>query len=62
VLSRDAQSLLTKEGRLPTRPDVPTNPPGVTEILNQKKVIAAVFSAEEQKKWSAEFNAIFRPK
>jgi iron(III) transport system substrate-binding protein len=62
VLSRDAQSLLTKEGRLPTRPDVPTNPPGVTEILNQKKVIAAVFSAEEQKKWNTEFNAIFRPR
>ena len=62
VLSRDAQTELTKQGRLPTRPDVPTNPPGVTEILNSKKVIAAVFSAEEQKKWSTEFNAIFRPR
>jgi len=39
-----------------------TNPPGVTETLNQKKVLAAVFSADAQKKWSAEFNSIFRPK
>jgi iron(III) transport system substrate-binding protein len=62
VLSRDAQTELTKQGRLPTRPDVPTNPPGVTEVLNQKKVITAVFSAEEQKKWNAEFNTIFRPR
>jgi iron(III) transport system substrate-binding protein len=62
VLSKDAQILLTKYGRLPVRPDVPTNPPGVTETLNQKKVLAAVFSADEQKKWNAEFNAIFRPK
>ena len=62
VLSREAQTELTKQGRLPTRPDVQTNPPGVTEILNQKKVIAAVFSADEQKKWSTEFNAIFRPR
>jgi iron(III) transport system substrate-binding protein len=61
VLSREAQTLLTKEGRLPTRPDVETNPPGVTKVLNQKKVLAAVFSADEQKKWNAEFNKIFRP-
>jgi iron(III) transport system substrate-binding protein len=62
VLSRDAQAELTKQGRLPTRSDVPTHPPGVTEILNSKKVIPAVFSADEQKKWSTEFNAIFRPR
>ena len=61
MLSREAQTLLTKEGRLPTRPDVETNPPGVTKVLNQKKVLAAVFSADEQKKWNAEFNKIFRP-
>ena len=28
VLSREAQTLLTKEGRLPTRPDVPDQPAG----------------------------------
>jgi iron(III) transport system substrate-binding protein len=62
VFSKEAQAFLTKFGRFPTRPDVPSNPPGVTEIIHQKKVLPAVFSAAEQKKWGAEFNAIFRPK
>jgi iron(III) transport system substrate-binding protein len=62
VLSREAQTFLTTKARLPTRPDVQTNPPGVTEILHQKKVISAVFSAADQKKWNAEFNGIFRPR
>ncbi len=62
VLSREAQTFLTTKARLPTRPDVPTNPPGVTETLHQKKVISAVFSADEQKKWNAVYQDIFRPK
>src|SRR5262249_13579621 len=43
ILSREAQLFLTKRGRMPTRPDVPVNPPGVTETLLGRKVIAAVF-------------------
>jgi iron(III) transport system substrate-binding protein len=62
VLSREAQTLLTEQGRLPTRPDVQTNPPGVTEVLHQKKVLPAVFSADEQKKWNNIFLEIFRPR
>ena len=62
VLSRDAQTYLTRRGRLPTRPDVATNPPGVMDVLLQKKVVPAIFSADEQKKWAATFNEIFRPR
>ena len=62
VVSRDAQMYLTRRGRLPTRPDVPTNPPGVTEILMQKKIVPAVFTADDQKKWAAMFNQILRPR
>jgi iron(III) transport system substrate-binding protein len=62
VLSKEAQTFLTRKARLPTRTDVPSNPPGVTEALHKKKVIPAVFSAAEQKKWQAEFNSIFRGK
>ncbi len=62
VLSKQAQTFLTKFGRLPTRPDVETNPPGVTKMLHQKKVLPAVFSANEQKKWNSVFNEIFRPR
>jgi iron(III) transport system substrate-binding protein len=62
VMSKQAQTFLTKFGRLPTRPDVETNPPGVIKQLHEKKVLPAVFSADEQKKWNTVFNEIFRPR
>ena len=62
ILSREAQLFLTKRGRMPTRPDVPVNPPGVTETLLGRKVIAAVFAGEEQKKWQGLFKQIFKPR
>jgi iron(III) transport system substrate-binding protein len=62
ALSREAQTFLTTRGRLPTRPDVQTNPPGVIDILNQKKISPQIFSADEQKKWNTVFNDIFRPR
>ncbi len=33
MLSHEGQSFLTRKGRLPSRPDVATNPPGVMECL-----------------------------
>jgi len=62
VLSREAQTFLTTKGRLPTRPDVATNPPGVIEILHQKKISPQIFAADEQKKWNTVFNDILRPR
>jgi ABC-type Fe3+ transport system substrate-binding protein len=62
VLSTQAQQFLTQFGRLPTRLDVDTNPPGVMQVLHQKKVLPAVFSADDQKKWNTVFNDIFRPR
>ena len=62
VMSKEAQTFLTKFGRLPTRLDVETNPPGVMKKLHEKKVLPAVFSADEQKKWNTVFNEIFRPR
>jgi ABC-type Fe3+ transport system substrate-binding protein len=62
VLSREAQTFLTTKGRLPTRPDVPTNPPGVIDALQQKKVVSAILAADEQKKWNATFQEIFKPR
>ena len=60
MLSREAEQFLTKRGRLPTRTDVETNPPGVIEALQQKKVIVTISSAEQQKKMQATFNELFR--
>jgi iron(III) transport system substrate-binding protein len=62
ALSKQGQEINAKAARLPTRPDVETNPPGVMDVLMKKKVISAVFSADEQKKWSATFLEIFRPR
>jgi len=62
VLSQPAQQFLTQFGRLPTRLDVDTNPPGVMQVLHQKKVLSAVYSAEDQKKCNTVFNEILRPR
>jgi len=62
ALSREGQTQLTKHGRIPTRPDTPSNPPEVNETLLKQKVVSAVFSATEQKKWASEFTTLFRQK
>jgi iron(III) transport system substrate-binding protein len=62
ILSCEAQIFLTKRGRMPTRPDVPVNPPGVTETLRERKIIATIFAGEEQKKWQGLFKQIFKPR
>ena len=62
MLSQEGQTFLTKKGRLPTRPDVATNPPGVMDVLGQKKIIVTISSAEVKRKMQRDFNAIFRPK
>ena len=62
MLSREGQQFLTRKGRLPTRTDVETNPPGIIEILRQKKIIVTISSAEEQKAMQTTFNEIFRPR
>jgi ABC-type Fe3+ transport system substrate-binding protein len=62
MLSREGQQFLTKKGRLPSRTDIETNPPGVMDILQQKKIIVTISSAEEQRKMQQTFNEIFRPR
>jgi iron(III) transport system substrate-binding protein len=60
MLSREGQTFLTKKGRLPSRPDVPTNPPGVMDVLRRQKIVLTMSSAEEQRKMQQSFNEIFR--
>jgi iron(III) transport system substrate-binding protein len=60
ILSREAEQFLTRRGRMPTRTDVPANPPGVTEMLKERKIIATIFAGEEQKKWQGLFKDIFK--
>ncbi len=60
VVSREAEQFLTQRGRMPTRPDVPVNPPAAAERLKGKKIIATIFAGEEQKRWQGLFKEIFK--
>jgi iron(III) transport system substrate-binding protein len=60
ILSREAQLALTGRGRMPTRPDVPVNPPAVSEMLKERTIIATIFAGDEQKKWQGLFKDIFK--
>ena len=62
IMSRDAQAYETKFGRLPTRADVATNPPGVLDKINQHKVVNVLFNTEEDRSWSRQFTDMFKPK
>jgi iron(III) transport system substrate-binding protein len=60
MLSRECQQFLAKFGRLPTRPDVTSNPPGLVERLTQKKVITVLMSPDEERKWQRQFDQLFK--
>ncbi len=62
MLSHEGQSFLTRKGRLPSRPDVATNPPGVLELLGSKTIVTAMTSVNEQRRMQQTFNDMFRPR
>ena len=62
AMSRDAQAYEAKFGRLPTRPDVATNPPGVLDRITRHKVINVLFDTEEDRNWSRQFTQLFKPR
>jgi iron(III) transport system substrate-binding protein len=60
MLSRDCQVFYAKFGRLPTRADVETNPPGIIKQVTVRKVIRTQFSAEEEKRLRQTFAELLR--
>jgi iron(III) transport system substrate-binding protein len=62
LLSKDAQEMLPKAGRLPVRPDVTPNPPDSFTRLEGKKVVLVQFPGDEEKKWLKLFQDLFRPR
>jgi iron(III) transport system substrate-binding protein len=60
MLSRECQQFLAKFGRLPTRKDVASNPPGMVETLTQRKVITVLMSPDEERKWQRQFDQLFK--
>ena len=60
VLSQEAEAFMTHKGRLPTRPDVSTNPPEIGEMLKEKKIVPVVFSGDDQKRWQKTYSELFK--
>jgi iron(III) transport system substrate-binding protein len=60
LLSAEAQTLRTKWGRIPTRPDVQSNPPGIVAQFEAKKPMRAALTAEQDSAWQKSFNEWFK--
>ncbi len=58
ILSPEGQKLLTRRGRIPTRPDVETNPPGVLQMLHAKKIMPSEHNPDKEKKADAMFKEL----
>jgi len=59
VLSRQAQTFITRKGRFPTRPEVPTNPPEIGALLKPMKIVPIVFNGDDERKWQKIYNELF---
>jgi ABC-type Fe3+ transport system substrate-binding protein len=60
MLSKECEAFLTKFGRIPTRPDVESNPPGIVKAMSAKKVITVLLTPQEEGKWQRQFNQLFK--
>src|SRR5262247_2370422 len=60
MLSQESQKFLAGFGRLPTRADVPSNPPGIIEMLRRKQVITVLLSPDEERRWQRQFEQLFK--
>jgi iron(III) transport system substrate-binding protein len=60
MLSQECQQFLAKFGRIPTRVDVASNPPGIVELMQTKKVLTTLLTPDEERKWQRSFDALFK--
>jgi iron(III) transport system substrate-binding protein len=60
MLSKECEAFLTRFGRIPTRPDVESNPPGIVKAMMARKVITVLLTPQEEGKWQKQFNALFK--
>jgi len=60
LLSKECETFLAKFGRIPTRADVESNPPGIVAALSKKKVITVSLSPQDEHKWQQKFNELFK--
>ncbi|MGE3244813.1 MAG: ABC transporter substrate-binding protein [Beijerinckiaceae bacterium] len=58
LASKEGQIAMTKGGRIPVLPGVPSNPPDVLEAFKGKKVIPVLFDPKENQAWTKEFKKV----
>jgi iron(III) transport system substrate-binding protein len=59
MVSAEGQKALTHKGRIPTRPGVETNPPGIMQALAGHKIVPMLMSPADDKKWDKIFKDKF---
>ncbi len=60
LISAEAELMRTKWGRIPTRLDVATNPPGIFDQFQNRKQVRAALDPAEDAKWQKTFNDLFK--
>lgn len=61
LISAEAETMRTSWGRIPTRADVASNPPGIVQQFMAKQIVRAPLSPADDAKWQKTFNDLFRP-
>ena len=60
MLSQEAQAFAAKTGRLPTRPDVASEPAGVIARLSKAHIVPVNLSTEEARRWQKSFRDLLQ--
>jgi iron(III) transport system substrate-binding protein len=60
LISKEGQTLLTAQGRVPARRDVEPNPPDLNARIGNAKVVPVSLDGEQEKKWTKLFSEIFK--
>jgi iron(III) transport system substrate-binding protein len=60
MLSHECEAFLAKFGRIPTRADVESNPPGIVAAITKHKVIPVSMSVADEHTWQNRFNEFFK--
>jgi ABC-type Fe3+ transport system substrate-binding protein len=60
MISAEAQAQRTKAGRIPSRLDVESNPPGILQRFETKQRVSGSLLPQDDAKWQKSFNDIFK--
>jgi ABC-type Fe3+ transport system substrate-binding protein len=60
MLSAEAQAFAAKTGRLPTRPDVASNPPDAIPRLSAVRSVPVIMTPTESRAWQKRFRELFQ--